>query len=308
MNENKLLPDDPKLTAFALGELEGAELAAIEAALRDNAEARAAVAQIRDLAAHLEEALSGEVAPVIRPPQSARVKGALQANEAQPAAESGAPPPSKSEYEHRERAPLLRFPQLYFLIGGLAAACFAVVLALRNPIAVKETRTTQVVPMALPKSETVLMEFPENEADETVASGEATASTSITDPAPIERKNVFDLKASGLLEQPFARSKSWATNAETPPSAAMATALPPVFGLSYGESAAVLGAPAGPASRLGRTRAHFTASQKRLRADHRPATAARGRPDGFLPSDGKPSILNRARRCRDRPGALRNER
>ncbi len=30
MNENKFLPDDPKLTAYALGELEGAELAAVK--------------------------------------------------------------------------------------------------------------------------------------------------------------------------------------------------------------------------------------------------------------------------------------
>ena len=34
MNDTKILSDDPKLTAYALGELEGGELAAVEAAVR----------------------------------------------------------------------------------------------------------------------------------------------------------------------------------------------------------------------------------------------------------------------------------
>src|SRR5882672_5082360 len=60
MNDLKLLPDDPKLTAYALGELEGAERAAVEAALRDNPTARAAVAEIRALGLQLEDALAAE--------------------------------------------------------------------------------------------------------------------------------------------------------------------------------------------------------------------------------------------------------
>jgi hypothetical protein len=31
------------------------------------------------------------------------------------------------------KGPLLQFPQVYFVVGGLAAACFAVIAALRTP-------------------------------------------------------------------------------------------------------------------------------------------------------------------------------
>ena len=46
---HKISPDDPRLTAFALGELEGEELAAVEAALRDDPAARAAEARRTEL-------------------------------------------------------------------------------------------------------------------------------------------------------------------------------------------------------------------------------------------------------------------
>lgn len=108
MNETRLSPEDPKLTAFALGQLEGDERAAVEAALRHDPEARAFVEQTRAFATELENVL---------------------AHEPEPAA--AAKPKDTAEYP--KTAKVLRFPQLYFVIGGLAAACFAVVLALRTP-------------------------------------------------------------------------------------------------------------------------------------------------------------------------------
>src|SRR5471032_1338234 len=68
-NTDQFPPDDPRLTAFALGELEGEELAAVEAALRDDPAARAAVEEIRATAAQLEAALGTEpmVPPVAAP-------------------------------------------------------------------------------------------------------------------------------------------------------------------------------------------------------------------------------------------------
>src|SRR5690606_28340189 len=60
MNEHRLMPDDPRLTAYALGELEGDERAEVEAALRRDRDARRRVEEIRATVAQLEEALAEE--------------------------------------------------------------------------------------------------------------------------------------------------------------------------------------------------------------------------------------------------------
>ena len=61
----KFSPDDPRLTAYALGELDGAERAAVEAALRDDAALRAVVEEIRATVAQLEGALATETLPAV---------------------------------------------------------------------------------------------------------------------------------------------------------------------------------------------------------------------------------------------------
>ncbi len=105
MNDTKLLPADPKLTAYALGELEGEEQTAVETAVNTDPNLRAAVEDIRAMAGRLTAALEAEpVEEAARP-------------EAQPA---------------KAKGKVLQFPQLYFVIGGLAAACFAVVFSLRQ--------------------------------------------------------------------------------------------------------------------------------------------------------------------------------
>src|SRR5688572_1348567 len=60
MKESRFSPDDPRLTAYALGELDPAETAAVEAALRNDPVAREIVADIRATAAQLEAALGAE--------------------------------------------------------------------------------------------------------------------------------------------------------------------------------------------------------------------------------------------------------
>lgn len=56
--------DDPNLTAYALGELEGGEKAAMEARLADDPDARRHVAEIRVLASSLERELRAQPSPL----------------------------------------------------------------------------------------------------------------------------------------------------------------------------------------------------------------------------------------------------
>src|SRR3954471_3415496 len=60
MNDFDLTPDDPRLTAYALGEITGDERAAIEGALRENPALRALVDDIRTTTAQIEAALAAE--------------------------------------------------------------------------------------------------------------------------------------------------------------------------------------------------------------------------------------------------------
>ena len=132
MNDTKLLPDDPKLTAYALGELEAEEHAAVEAALRHDPAARATVEEIRATAAQLESALAGEAAaeasvPTTATPSLARAAIIPGRN---PYVLDGGP---LGQHGGNPMGKLIKFPQVYYVIGGLAAACFAVIVAFRAP-------------------------------------------------------------------------------------------------------------------------------------------------------------------------------
>jgi Ca-activated chloride channel family protein len=118
MNETKLSPDDPRLTAYALGELEGDEQAAVEAALKTDDAAQAVVAEIRATARQLEAALASE-AEIILPPVAAR---------------------HVAPYAPARK--LVHFP--YWIVAGLAAAGFAVMLALREPQVVRVAEQQKV--------------------------------------------------------------------------------------------------------------------------------------------------------------------
>ncbi|HVS54318.1 MAG TPA: von Willebrand factor type A domain-containing protein [Opitutaceae bacterium] len=150
MNDFQILPDDPKLTAYALGELEGDERAAVEAALRLDPALRAAVDEIRATTAQLEAALADEAhAPL-----------AADAGHAPSVAHAAIVPghdPRVLDGGVRHGAEvgrkLLRFPGLYYLVGGLAAACFAVMVALRGPAPGQPANGKTYVAVALPPTE-----------------------------------------------------------------------------------------------------------------------------------------------------------
>lgn len=62
-------PDDPRFTAYALGELEAAEHAEVEALMRDHADARRLVDELQSLAQLLSDQLKQEPAPALLPTQ-----------------------------------------------------------------------------------------------------------------------------------------------------------------------------------------------------------------------------------------------
>jgi Ca-activated chloride channel homolog len=148
MKDTKLLPDDPKLTAYALGELQGDERAAVEAALRDDPGLRAVVEEVRAAGLQLEAAFAAE--PFI-PPQPAAASPRRQplppiahlnghapvngsAGRGPVVATSGKATRAEGEPEYGRRAQRsskwIKFPQFYFIVSGLAAACFAIIIAL----------------------------------------------------------------------------------------------------------------------------------------------------------------------------------
>lgn len=110
MNISKMNPDDPRLTAYALGELEPEEMAAVEAAIKDDPAAQAAVAQIKALGGDLETAFAKEPLPFVVSPKVA-----------------ADPRQGREAYEPRK---FLRFP--FYLLGGLAAASVAVMFVVQE--------------------------------------------------------------------------------------------------------------------------------------------------------------------------------
>ncbi|HWZ95881.1 MAG TPA: von Willebrand factor type A domain-containing protein [Opitutaceae bacterium] len=123
MNETKLSPDDPRLTAYALGELEGDERMAVEAVLKTDAAARAAVDEIRATARQLEAALAAEPMPEFKTITAPLAQRVAIIPGRDPAKFDGGPWPWRN---------LIKFPQAYYLVGGLAAACFAVMVTLHE--------------------------------------------------------------------------------------------------------------------------------------------------------------------------------
>ena len=127
MNEHQqtktISPDDPKLTAYALGELNGAERTEVEAILKSDPEARAVVEEIRALAAQLEGALAAE--PLT---DAAQETGAADAKTLRNERVAKRTVVAESDDPYRKK--IVRFP--YVWVGTLAAACFAVMVALRE--------------------------------------------------------------------------------------------------------------------------------------------------------------------------------
>jgi Ca-activated chloride channel family protein len=115
MNDPKNFSDDPRLTAYALGELADEERAQIAAAVAADPALQAVVEEIRATAGRLTAALEAEPLP------------------------ETAPAPLRSYHPVRPSR-ILRFP--YWTVAALAAAaCFAVIIALRElPLAEKDAK------------------------------------------------------------------------------------------------------------------------------------------------------------------------
>jgi Ca-activated chloride channel family protein len=106
MNDPKIFPDDPRLTAYALGELADEERAQVAAAVAADPALQAAVEEIRATAVRLTAALAAEPLP-----ESA--------------------PVILESYHPVRPSRIFRFP--YWTVAALAAAaCFAVIIALRE--------------------------------------------------------------------------------------------------------------------------------------------------------------------------------
>jgi Ca-activated chloride channel family protein len=120
MNENlPLSPDDPRLTAYALEEMPPAERATFEKLLQQDPAARQVVAEIRDAGTMLAAALEDEPVAVVIPKRAADSK-------------------------------VIRFPQLYYLVSGLAAACFALAFVYWQDNRPLHAKQKQYVQMELP--------------------------------------------------------------------------------------------------------------------------------------------------------------
>ena len=121
MIQNTILPDDPRLTAYALDEMEPAERLEFEKQLQQDVTARQTVAEIRATVASLANALADE--PVVAPGTP------VERTAARAAIVPG------RDFRRLDGGPLvlegkrgkkIKFPHFYYVVSGLAAACFAV--------------------------------------------------------------------------------------------------------------------------------------------------------------------------------------
>jgi len=74
----KLNPEDPRLTAYALGELEPGERATLEAELQQDPAGREAVEEIRQAAGLLSRELAAEPCPELLPQQREKIDARLE--------------------------------------------------------------------------------------------------------------------------------------------------------------------------------------------------------------------------------------
>ena len=116
--------DDPRLTAYALGELSGAERASVEAVLKSNAPAAREIERIRRSAALIEDAMRAEPGYALTPAQRARIERALAG--------------SDDSAHIIETRSVFRLPRAaWYTAGGLALAAL-LALAFVIPILVGE--------------------------------------------------------------------------------------------------------------------------------------------------------------------------
>ena len=115
MHSNTISPDDPRLTAYAFNEMAPAERTEFEQLLQQDASARQAVEEIRAAGTTLATALEHE--PVATEPAAGRSAAIIPGGDLR----------KLDGGTHKESgSKIIRFPQFYYMVSGLAAACFAV--------------------------------------------------------------------------------------------------------------------------------------------------------------------------------------
>lgn len=132
MNSNKILPDDPRLTAYALEEMSAGERTEFEQLLKDDAAAQAAVAEIREAGALFTQALADEpVAMIEEVPMDEKISE------------------SRGEYDRKFNG----FP--YWKISGALAAGFAVAFVIWQQGYVPP-RKSKLIELSLPTESATL--------------------------------------------------------------------------------------------------------------------------------------------------------
>jgi Ca-activated chloride channel family protein len=116
MNQSSISPDDPRLTAYAFNEMPPAERAEFEQLLQSDPAARQVVEDIRATGTLLTGVLEHEPMPAVAP-QAKIIPGDFSKHD------GGKEPLRK----HLNKP--IRFPHFYYIVSGLAAACFAMFFA-----------------------------------------------------------------------------------------------------------------------------------------------------------------------------------
>ena len=139
----KLSTDDPRLTAYVLGELDAIEAAAIEAAAADQPELQACLDEIRFTADLLSRELGADAvpAPGLRPEQREELEGLWQTP-----IEAPASPPEPPPAEPVNVIPLARRRWVWVAVPLAIAACLLLVLRMemsqRSPASDAESLST----------------------------------------------------------------------------------------------------------------------------------------------------------------------
>lgn len=296
MNDPTLTPDDPKLTAYALGELAGDERAHVEAALRGDPELRAAVEDIRATAAQIEAALAAEARDDAEAADATLAVNGHRfdahdgdAAPAEVAAAPGDPGREPGErdggtYRSPRRARVLQFPQLYVVLATAAAAGVAIFVGLH----IDERVTRQQLAETQARIAARLREA-EARAAARVASVEYDLpATPVTEPPKNETASPVVARASDATGAEPARppaaesklalleiSKPGAMPAAAATSATAVPALAPVMEIAAPAAAPTAAMPGGaPGSLLAET----TTSARPKRAEPAPSKVASAAP------------------------------
>ena len=137
MSEDTLMKNidlnDPRLTDYALNEMDPAQKTEFEKLLRYDPGAQKAVEEIRAAARDLQSALEAEPCPAMAEVESRpSAKAAIVAGPDFRKLDGGKIGGSRLNGRSAGGAKFIKFPQFYYVVAGLAAACFAVVFVVQE--------------------------------------------------------------------------------------------------------------------------------------------------------------------------------